>query len=132
VRWLTSPRDSWPSSTGLSPAEAEAALALAEEQLDRTARLASRDDVTKALFVLASTYGVDMPDEHGLIMYAAVLDEIPKPVLWEGMKTLGKTHKWPRLPYPSEILDACALPASELRFWQERVKRARALAARSV
>lgn len=80
--------------------------------LDEIALPASDTTIIKTLSALADVFQVTVPDDLGLEMYVAALRCIPRPAFVRAREQLVLTHKWPRLPYPSEFIEA-ARPESE-------------------
>jgi len=68
-----------------------------------------------------------MPEENGIVVYVSLLQQVPLLSLRIGCVELMKTFLYPRLPYASEILAACAASHAELQFWAQSVNRALAL-----
>ena len=56
---------------------------------------------------VASIFQTSVPTDGGLITYAEALEELGRTPLREGARAIVRSHKWPRLPFPAEMLDAC-------------------------
>ena len=76
------------------------------------------------LAAIASMLQVELPDEMGLQLYAAALSDVSIHGLRQSARSIIKTHKWPRLPYPSELIEEARYHDAEIRMWQDQMRRA--------
>lgn len=74
------------------------------------------------MHMVADTFQVTLPED--LLGYVAVLQKIPLLVLRRGVMDVLAVHKYPRLPYPSEIVEACSPYNTELNYWHMTIDRA--------
>lgn len=87
---------------------AKAALRKLENDCAEYFEPADPADIIKAVEKVAAVFQVSVPDEDGLLIYAAVLSDLPAPVLKRAVVTVCKTHKYKTLPLPAEFLEAAA------------------------
>jgi len=80
--------------------------------------------VLDALEQLASAFQVSIPDQQGIKVYVATLQTVGVYALTQAVREVALHHKWPRLPYPAEILEHAASPQRLLTLWAERIERA--------
>lgn len=87
-------------------------------------RPADDEAVIAILAGLAETFQQPLPDDGGLEMYIAALKTVPGVALKDAAGKVVLTHKWPRLPYPSEILEAAEAGTNTLGIVTRTIKRA--------
>jgi hypothetical protein len=73
-------------------------------------------EVIKSLELVAKTLQVELPDEDGLMVYAAILSELPVAVLKRAVIEVCKTHKYPTMPKPADFLEAVKDEAWQWRW----------------
>lgn len=73
-------------------------------------------DVINSLELVAKTLQVELPDEDGLMVYAAILSELPIAVLKQSVIEVCKTHKYPSMPKPADFLEAVKDQAWQWRW----------------
>lgn len=73
-------------------------------------------DVITSLELVAKTLQVELPDEDGLMVYAAILSELPTAVLKKAVVEVCKTHRYPTMPKPADFLDAVKDEAWQWRW----------------
>lgn len=73
-------------------------------------------DVITSLELVAKTLQVELPDEDGLMVYAAILSELPIAVLKQAVIEVCKTHKYPSMPKPADFLEAVRDQAWQWRW----------------
>ena len=83
----------------------QALTRLGEEHADYL-RPADPEDIITAIEKVAMAFQVTVPEEDGLLIYAAVLSELPTPLLKKAVIEVCKTHRYKTLPLPAEFLDA--------------------------
>lgn len=76
---------------------------------------ADPEDIIKAIEKVAMVFQVTVPDEDGLLIYAAVLSELSTPMLKRAVVEVCRTHKYKTLPLPAEFLAAAS---DEAWQWQ--------------
>lgn len=59
---------------------------------------------------LASVFTAPLPDTEGLLLYIDALQGQSEIALREGIKQIIKVHRWPRLPFPAELIECCEGP----------------------
>jgi hypothetical protein len=82
---------------------------------------ASRDTIIKALAGMAEAFQVDLPEAIGLEIYVAALHDLPRPALMAAVQSLVRSHKWPRLPFPAEFIEAAQPELEALRGSRTRI-----------
>lgn len=78
-------------------------------------------DVIKALELVAKTLQVELPEEDGLMVYAAILSELPQALLKQSVIEVCKTHKYPSMPKPADFLEAVKDQAWQWRWLHMRL-----------
>lgn len=73
-------------------------------------------DVITTLELVAKTLQVELPDEDGLMVYAAILSELPEALLKESVIAVCRTHKYPTMPKPADFLEAVKDQAWQWRW----------------
>lgn len=110
VHWLVEHKTKMPwDLTDLGSSSLQAAvdsLTTDLARLDDLALPASDPAIIKTLSALADVFQVTLPDDLGLEIYVTALRSIPRPAFVRAREQLVLTHKWPRLPYPSEFIEA--------------------------
>lgn len=99
-------------------------LSDAISQLETLARRPTNEEVAKMLAALASMLQVETPDQLGMQLYASALSDVSIHGLRQSARAIIKTHKWPRLPYPSELIEQASYHDAEIRMWQDQLRRA--------
>lgn len=92
-----------------------AALKKLEQELAPYRPPSDPADVINSLELVAKTLQVSLPDEDGLMVYAAILSELPTALLKEAVIEVCKTHKYPTMPKPADFLEVV-----KDRAWQYR------------
>jgi len=72
--------------------------------------------VVRTLEAVAGMFQVTLPEEEGLMIYTAILSELPEPLLKRAVVEVCKTHKFKTMPLPSEFLDAVKDEAWQWRW----------------
>jgi hypothetical protein len=106
-----------------------ASLKVARQELTDLARAfnagpmapASEDAIIKSLAGMAEAFQVDLPERVGLEIYVAALRDMPRPALVAAVQSLVRTHKWPRLPYPADFIEAAQPELAALQTAQRRI-----------
>jgi hypothetical protein len=73
-------------------------------------------DVINSLELAAKTLQVPLPDEDGLMVYAAILSELPTALLKQSVIEVCKSHRYPSMPKPVDFLDAVKDEAWQWRW----------------
>ena len=82
---------------------------------------ATNEEFLEALMMIADTIQVELPTGHGLFVYTALLQKLPKLVLQEAILHVMKTHTFRTMPLPAEILAAPAVGEWEMtNIWLEK------------
>jgi hypothetical protein len=84
-------------------------------------RPADPDQIVKALSMIADMIQCSLPEPDGMAIYVAVLQDLSYAAIRHACMEVCRTHPYPRLPLPAEILRAGALPQAELQFWHQRL-----------
>jgi hypothetical protein len=104
--------------------EARRVIAPALGRARRALEPASSDQIVKAISMMADMIQCSLPEPDGITLYVAVLQDLGHEAIRRACMDICKTHPYPRLPLPSEILKAGALPQAELMFWHQQLERA--------
>lgn len=80
-------------------------------------------DVITTLELVAKTLQVELPDEDGLMVYAAILSELPTAILKQAVIEVCKSHKYPSMPKPADFLEAVKDQAWQWRWLHQQVDR---------
>ncbi len=101
---------------------------LAEDlaKLEALGHPATDQEILKTLAALAALFQVAVPDQDGLELYVAALRKLPRPALREARDWLVLHHKWPRLPYPADFIEAGKDSADRLALYTKVVRQMRA------
>ena len=84
----------------------------------RVSRPSTPDEVLEAVSTVAATIQVELPEELGLTVYVAVLQEIPWHVLKQAVREVLRVHAYRTMPLPAEILAAPAVSSwATARAW---------------
>ena len=83
-------------------------------ELKQYSEPSSDEEILVTLKALADTFQVEIPEADGLEMYVAALRSIPRPAFLRARELLVLRHKWPRLPYPADFIEAGADLAKHL------------------
>lgn len=81
-------------------------LAADIDQLTKLQAPASEGAIARTLGAMAEMFQVQVPDQGGLDLYIAALKTMPRPAFIVAREKLIVTHKWPRLPYPADFIEA--------------------------
>ena len=73
-------------------------------------------DVITSLELVAKTLQVELPDEDGLMVYAAILSELPTAILKQAVIEVCKSHRYPNMPKPADFLEAVKDQAWQWRW----------------
>lgn len=84
-------------------------------------RPASDNTIIKTLAGMAEAFQVDMPQDVGLEIYVAALRDLPRPAFMAAVQSLVRSHKWPRLPYPADFIEAAQPELEALRSSRTRI-----------
>lgn len=110
LRWLEENRHKLAhelTDHGRGSLTAAAALLAADlDTLERLTAPASDEAIIKTLTSMSEMFQVAVPEEQGLELYVAALRTLPRPAFVRARERLIVTHKWPRLPYPADFLEA--------------------------
>lgn len=90
------------------------------------------EDIITTLAGIAETFQVTLPEDGGLEMYIAVLKSVPGHALAEARQAIIMKHKWPRLPYPAEILEETRAATGTLELARRSLVRARQALSRAL
>jgi hypothetical protein len=82
---------------------------------------ASEEVIIKTLAGMADAFQVDLPERVGLEIYVAALRDLPRPALVAAVQSLVRTHKWPRLPYPADFIEAAQPELDALKSARRRI-----------
>jgi hypothetical protein len=82
------------------------------------------DDIAKALRAMAQMFNVPVPEPTGLALYELALSDLSAPAFKQGCRAVLKVHKWPRLPYPAEIIEHAKIHHELMTVTIERFQRA--------
>lgn len=85
---------------------------------------ASDEAIIKALGGMAEAFQVDLPEQTGLEIYVAALRDLPRPALVAAVQSLVRTHKWPRLPFPADFIEAAQPEIEALASARRRINNA--------
>lgn len=97
-------------------ARAAAALKTLKDQAADYRPPSDPKDVIGTLELVAKTLQVELPDEDGLMVYAAILSELPTAILKQSVIEVCKTHKYPTMPKPADFLEAVKEQAWQWRW----------------
>ena len=73
-------------------------------------------DVITSLELVAKTLQVELPDEDGLMVYAAILSDLPVALLKRAVIEVCKTHKYNSMPKPADFLESVKDEAWQWRW----------------
>jgi len=118
VNWLNMRRQ-LPSN--VSKDEAEAMLARALDGARRALAPATAEEIAVKLEAIAQVFRAVLPEKTGLRIYIALLQEVPGLALDEACKAVVKTHAYPNLPLPNDILAAAKPTTATLEAWKRRL-----------
>jgi hypothetical protein len=130
MRWLTDLRlmtrldiaRTWPCA---SLREAETHLTELLDAFDNALMRPPTDEyILKALAGLAEAFQVELPERAGLEIYVAALRDLPRPAFKAAVKEIVRCHKWPRLPYPAEFIEAAQCELDQLTRDRSRISNA--------
>lgn len=79
---------------------------LAAERISVCAQPPSSEEIVRWLTSLAGVFCASVPESDGLLLYARALAGINRTGLKQGIDKLIRTHRWPRLPFPAELIEA--------------------------
>lgn len=97
-------------------AKAAAALTTLKEKAADYRPPSDPADVITTLELVAKTLQVELPDEDGLMVYAAILSELPTAILKQSVIEVCKSHKYPSMPKPADFLEAVKEQAWQWRW----------------
>jgi hypothetical protein len=80
----------------------------------------SPDEIAKALKAMAQMFNVPVPEPTGLALYELALSDLSAPAFKQGCRAILKVHKWPRLPYPAEIIEQAQSHQNMMKIFKER------------
>lgn len=75
---------------------------------------ASDEEMLRTLEKMAEMFQVSVPEADGLELYLAALRELPRPAFVKAREALLREHRWPRLPYPVDFIEAAKLTVASL------------------
>lgn len=78
--------------------------------------------IIKSLELVAKTLQVELPDEDGLMVYAAILSELPTAVLKQAVIEVCRTHRYANMPKPADFLEAAKDQAWQWRWLHMRLE----------
>lgn len=87
-------------------ARAAAALKTLKDKAEDYKPPSDPKDVITTLELVAKTLQVELPDEDGLMVYAAILSELPTAILKQSVIAVCKSHKYNSMPKPADFLEA--------------------------
>lgn len=73
---------------------------------------------------MAQMFNVPVPEPTGLALYELALSDLSALAFRQGCRSILRVHKWPRLPYPAEIIEQAQTHQDMLRISIERFSRA--------
>lgn len=79
-------------------------------------------DVITSLELVAKTLQVELPDEDGLMVYAAILSELPTAILKQSVIEVCKSHKYPSMPKPADFLESVKEQAWQYRWLHMQIE----------
>lgn len=98
------------------------ALTEIKQELAAMRRPADPEEIVQILSMTAATLQVELPEEDGIVVYVAVLQDVPQHVLRLAMQEVLRSHGYRTLPLPSEFLAAPSVRAWEASArWLEYV-----------
>jgi len=109
---------------GLSKQDARQELLRALQGAERALSPARDTEIIAGLTALAEAFQVTLPGNTGLDLYVMALKDISGPAFKRAIGVLVKDHKWPRLPFPADIREACETGTLILRSHLTRIERA--------
>jgi hypothetical protein len=102
--------------------EAETHLTELLEAFDNALMRPPTDEyILKTLAGLAEAFQVDLPERVGLEIYVAALRDLPRPAFKAAVKEIVRRHKWPRLPYPADFIEAAQPELDSLKSDRSRI-----------
>lgn len=100
---------------------ARQSLAAARQRARAALAPATPLDILDALEQLAGAFQVGVPDDQGLKVYVSTLQMVGSYGLGIGVREVAAVHRWPRLPFPAEILDHARPQHHYLEAWACRL-----------
>jgi len=97
-----------------------AALDRARRQLDA----AGPDVIVKIMVGLANLFRSEVPDNVVLQMYVRIFQEIPEFALRQAAIDVAKTHKYPSMPLPADVLQHANKHVQKHNAWVYRLEMA--------
>jgi hypothetical protein len=97
-------------------ARAAAALKTLKDKAEDYKPPSDPADVINSLELVAKTLQVELPDEDGLMVYAAILCELPTAILKQSVIEVCRNHKYPNMPKPADFLEAVKDQAWQWRW----------------
>jgi hypothetical protein len=88
---------------------------------------ATAEQIAAALGALAGVFGAPAPEGAAFKLYVAALHGVSIKALRLGVVEVTKTHRFPTMPLPADILRACEAPQNVLRLLRDRTQRALAM-----
>jgi len=83
--------------------------------------------IVKVMVGLANLFRSEMPDDTVLKMYVRIFQEIPEYALREAAVDVARTHKYPSMPLPADILQHAQRYIQQHETWVYRTERALAV-----
>lgn len=105
----------------VSKADAEAELARALTGVRRALAPATAEEIASALEAIAQVFRAPLPEATGLKIYVSVLQDVPGLAFKEACRRIVKTHKYPNLPVPQDLIAAAASTTIVLEAWKTRL-----------
>jgi hypothetical protein len=79
------------------------------------------ETIANALAYVASVFRAPLPDEMGLKIYIGIFERVPAIAFQEGCRKICTTHKYPNMPLPADLLDACKPSVEVIGNWKKRL-----------
>jgi len=108
----------------MTKAEARQELERALSGARRALVPATRTEFVAGLIGLAELFQVQVPTDTGLDLYINAIQHISAPAFHRAIGVLSRSHKWPRLPYPADVLEAAETGTMILHTHLTRIERA--------
>ncbi len=104
-----------PLDTDLLPA-AHTQLNEIERKLAQWKQPASDEQLVECLQLIADTIQVTLPNENGLMVYIALLEDTPAEIVKQACIDTLKTHTYKTMPLPGEILQTYSFTSWQWQY----------------
>lgn len=121
THWLASMRYRHRLPETVNREQALRVIEPALRRIEEAMQPADPEQIVKALSMIADMIQCSLPEPDGMTIYVAILQDLSYAAIRQACMDICRTHPYPRLPLPSEILTAGALPHAELQFWHQRL-----------